>query len=377
MGSMRTSSVRFAALAAGLALVGGCDGGGGGGDGGGPSGGLALEDVPASSAAILCDTVFGCLGTFGSFFGTPASCLGAYEQGILNGPYQLWQSAIAAGTAAYDAEAAERCAEATSATGCGIAMAGTPEECADVWTGSRMLGETCSIDQECASGAYCNDANCREGRAGICTARVMGGGACTETNECQIGLACERDVCVVPTGNSGGACTEQGDCPLDEQCVGATMTVSGVCTDRASLMTAMLGEPCQLQGDDVVLCVAGASCAVTGFMLPMSATFECLAPVASGASCNAAIPEMCPEGQYCAGAAPLMLMFDGTCTPLPGVGEDCAMGLLGTRCAAGLACVDSRCVQPQANGGPCAMDAECYSGICAGGACVAPQLCTL
>ncbi len=372
---MHSPSLRFAALAAGLALLGACDGGGGG-DGGGPGGGLALEDVPASSAGIICETVFGCLGSFAGFVGTEPACVTTYEQGISNGPYQLWQSAIAAGTTSYDPEAAERCASATSATGCGLLQAGTPEECAAVWSGTRMLGETCSIDQECAVDAYCRGADCPD-TAGICTARAMGGGACTATNECLIGLACERDVCVVPTGNSGGACAEQGDCPLDEQCVGATMTVNGTCTDRSSLMTAMLGEPCQLQGDDVVLCVAGASCAVTGFMLPMSATFECLAPVAAGAACNAAVPEMCPEGQYCAGAAPLMLMFDGTCTPLPTAGQACGMGLLGARCAPGLACLESVCVQPQANGGACEVDGGCYSGRCRGGACVAPQLCTL
>lgn len=347
----------------------GCDGGGGGG-------GLAIEDVPANSSQIICDTVFTCLGSFGSLFGTQPACEATFEQGITNGDYQLWQAAIAAGTASYDPEAAQRCSDATSATGCGLLLAGTPDACADVWIGTRALGETCSIDQECAGEAYCAGADCPT-TSGICTMQSPGGGSCDGNRECQAGLACEDGTCVVPTGNSGGSCADQGDCPLDEQCVGAAMGASGICRNRASLQTAGLGETCELQGDMVILCEDGASCAVTGFMLPMSATLECRAPVAAGAACFAAVPEMCPENQYCQGANPFMLMFEGTCAPLPGVGDDCAMTLFGERCAAGLACVDSRCVQPQANGGPCAADGECYSGRCRGGACVAPELCTL
>lgn len=363
------TSLRWLAM---LAMVtgAGCDGGGGGG------GGLAIEDVPANSASVICDTVFGCLGPYGSLFGTEPACLTLYEQGITNGDYQRWQAVIAAGTATYDAEAAQRCADATSATGCQLLQSGTAAECADVWTGTRALGATCSMDIECVGEAYCNGADC-PGTPGVCTMRSPGGGSCNSNNECETGLACEGRTCVVPTGHSGGACDSQDECPLDEQCVGATDTASGLCRDRASLMTAALGEPCQLQGEMVILCQAGGSCAVTGFELPMSAVFECLAPVATGASCNAAVPEMCPENQYCEGANPFMLAFDGTCAPLPGAGADCATTLFGERCLAGLACVDGRCVQPQANGGACAGDGECYSGRCRGGACVAPELCTL
>ena len=103
---------------------------------------------------------------------------------------------------------------------------------------------------------------------------------------------------------------------------------------------------------------------------------ECLAPVAAGAACNAAVPEMCPEDHYCAGANPFMLRFDGTCAPLPRAGEECGTTLLGERCAAGLVCASPRCVQPQPNGAPCAADAGCYGGRCRGGACVARTLCT-
>ena len=87
---MRLGSALLIAFATLLGL-GGCDDGGGGG------GGLAIEDVPASSSAIICETVFGCLDSFGSLFGTEAACQTSFEQGIRNGDYQLWTAAIAAG----------------------------------------------------------------------------------------------------------------------------------------------------------------------------------------------------------------------------------------------------------------------------------------
>jgi len=363
---MRTTTFTGTALALLLGAT-ACDGGGGG---------LPLEELPESTADAICDQVIPCLGIFADVLGTDTTCHEQTTAGTRNGPFALWEAAIARGTAVYDGEAAEACIAATSAVGCEVVGRPPPAACADVFRGALTLGEVCSNDIECAGPAYCAGAACPD-TSGICTMRVAGGGSCAAPNECTAGMACEGGTCVVPTSSSGGSCNGPGDCPLDEYCAGAMGGSAGTCLDRASLEVASLGDTCNLLGVDVVLCRDGVSCAITGIVPPAGAEFECVADVASGATCNAAVPSMCPSGEYCAGANPLMLMLEGTCTVRPAPGESCGSSLLGEVCAFGSNCVAGTCVTPQANGGACDSDAGCYSGRCRGGACVPPELCAI
>ncbi len=348
--------------------AGGCDGGGGGG--------LPVEQLPEATADAICGQVLSCLGNYSSVLGTDTTCRPQATGVSRNGEHALWLAAIARGTTVYDGEAANACVTATSTVGCEVIGAPAPAACADVFAGTLTLGEACSIDAECAGEAYCAGAACPE-TSGVCTMRSPGGGSCAAQNECVLGLDCEGGICVVPSSNSGGSCEGVGGCPLDEQCVGAMGGGVGTCVNRAMLETAALGDACNLRGEDIVLCRDGISCAVTGFSPPASAIFECVADVASGAPCNAAVPSMCPDGEYCEGANPLMLMFDGTCTRRPGDGEACGSSLLGEVCAFGSNCVAGTCVSPKDNGSACDSDQGCYSDRCRSGVCVAPELCPI
>jgi len=386
--------LRFAGLAliASVSLVACDDGGGGGDDDGGTTGadgavvpgadggidagptGLPIEELPGETARVICDTVFGCLGALGEAFGTLETCNAGFEGALTNAQLEQWRAAIERGTVTYDGVAAEACIEQSGMSGCDILLVPQPDVCAGMFSGTVALGGACSIGEECMGEAYCASADC-PGAAGVCTARSEGGGDCEDNTQCQTGLACDGGTCVIPEPTAGLACTEQGECALDEICVGAMDGATGICEDRASLETAALGEPCELLGDDMVLCTPGGHCAITGFMFPMSVEQECLAEVASGAACNAALPDMCPDGEYCAGTDPMGLDFDGTCEALPGDGEPCADALLGEACAAGVNCVMGTCRQPQANGASCDVDAQCFSANCEGGTCAAPMLC--
>jgi len=351
----------------------GVDGGVPGTDGGGPTG-LPIEQLPGETARVICDAVFGCLGPLGEAFGTPAACNAGFEGALTHAQLEQWRAAIERGTVTYDGTVAEDCIEQSAMVGCDILLAPQPAVCAGMFTGTVAPGGACSIDEECMGEAYCAGADC-PGSSGVCTARSEGGGDCEDNAQCQTGLACDDGTCVIPEPTAGLACAGQEDCALDEICVGAMDGASGVCEDRASLETAAIGEACNLLGDDMVLCTPGGHCAVTGFMFPMDVEQECLEEVASGAACNGSLPDMCPDGEYCAGTDPMGLDFDGTCEALPGDSEPCADTLLGEACAAGVNCVMGTCRQPQANGASCEVDGQCFSGSCDGGTCAAPVLC--
>ncbi|HEV8246893.1 MAG TPA: hypothetical protein VGP93_14040, partial [Polyangiaceae bacterium] len=133
---------------------------------------------------------------------------------------------------------------------------------------------------------------------------------------------------------------------------------TGKCFPAKDLFVGSEGQPCTFFGDTPLLCKTDNSCPLISFT-PM-----CLARVASGGACQLAIPDMCPEGEYC---------NSGTCAPLPGAGEPCAGGVvLKPPCSAYMRCVSGTCRLLGDNGNTCAVAGECYSGVCDAGRCAAP-----
>jgi hypothetical protein len=110
-----------------------------------------------------------------------------------------------------------------------------------------------------------------------------------------------------------------------------------------------------------------------------SATWACGA--AQGDTCRLALPEQCPDGQYCPvdynGLA--RGVSTATCRALPVPGEPCAYRpLLGTilaQCAPYARCDNGRCNALGEVGAFCDDDEQCYTGYCASFQCARSHTC--
>lgn len=341
--------------------------------------GVQLAELPTELATAYCDTFDSCAGSFAAA-AIPGDCqssfTGIFRATLLANSDDL----LARGTVGYDEAQAATCLGEIQDLGCGLLIQATPPSCRQVLTGTIAIGETCSVSPECVGDTYCDSPSCPTSM-GTCATRKANGAACDEDDECVDGLVCEDDSCGPPAGRSGGPCGggTGAQCPLGELCIGESEgEIPGTCTTIDSIQTAALGERCVLQEtaeESPIFCQNGLHCAVTGVdgIMP---SFECVEPTTSGGACFVAAPEMCPSGEYC-NASPRMLMFEGTCTPLPTQGQPCAMVELGIRCAGNLVCAgEMGCVAPQDNGGACTVTAECFSGNCDEGRCSGPPLCS-
>lgn len=167
---------------------------------------------------------------------------------------------------------------------------------------SKALGETCSVNDDCAEG-YCD-----EGGSGTCAAQIADGQACSSSVSCASGscnITCQALVahggpCTTPSGcadfgdtcngisltctaygKAGAACFNHADCSQELTC-----DTTQHCAARPKL-----GDACS----NNVQCI-GASWCDTSVM-------KCVAPKANGASCESS--DECTSG-YCPSA--------GTCT---------------------------------------------------------------
>jgi hypothetical protein len=90
-------------------------------------------------------------------------------------------------------------------------------------------------------------------------------------------------------------------------------------------------------------------------------------------TCSLAVPDVCPEGQYC------KLLPDtiagGTCTVLPADGQPCAEAIAGPECAPITRCENGTCRSLKASGASCQSDDSCYSDECVAGSCVIETPC--
>lgn len=333
--------------------------------------GIALEDLPAAYAEEVCSQAEACLGALGELFFDRAQCVQDVTSSGEQGSLPQMQAAIDAGTVVYHSDRAQECVDAIAAAGCEIFSNQPIEACEDMFEGSVDEGGACNIDEECAGAdLYCENDAC----PGACAPRLGAGSECANDGECGDALVCDEglDTCEAP-GAGGAACGggTEPDCAIGLACWGGDEMAGepGECTDLAALMTEAEGDACDLI--DGPLCEPGLSCVVTSVM--PAPVFECQAEVASGAACNLALPDACPDEEYCAGAEPMTGDIEGNCEPLPGDGEACAPTF--PTCATGAACIDETCVVLRDVGGDCEDDDWCHSGTCADGACAEPAAC--
>jgi len=153
-------------------------------------------------------------------------------------------------------------------------------------------------------------------------------------------MASVRKVCVEP--DPGIDCNFDTDCRLTEYCViPEGPDTSGTCTPAPGAT-----EPC----GNGVTCEAGLGCNLS------STLCEALPEESSPCAAGPQGPFLCAAGLGC---------FPDACAPLPGLGEECSIGL--PNCEAGLACafeVDgSICREPVGEGEGCANDASCQEGL--------------
>ncbi len=184
----------------------------------------------------------------------------------------------------------------------------------------------------------------------------------------------ETNRCVAPAA-SGELCQQgEPDCAPGYGCLGedGEAKTPGTCVALDEGFSAQLGEACSLATQ---LCEPGKSCEVQAVVPQL--TTECVAKVASGAACGVAIPDECPDSEYCV-VAPLTLR--GTCTPRPEAGEPCGVPSYdrqGTRslCAPYARCDKGVCRDLAKLGETCSTNDTCYSGRCADTACVSSNGC--
>jgi hypothetical protein len=246
--------------------------------------------------------------------------------------------------------------------------------------GTVALGGDCSESLEC-QGA---DTYCKAGGAcpGRCAARESAGGPCGVNDDCAAGLRCDRDsankeewVCYEPArpGDRCGGGTAP-ECEPGLICLGedSDQGRSGNCRTTSEAFSGSSGDRCIL---DSPFCQADLRCVIESVDVATgNITTRCGAPVASGAACKMAYPDVCPFDEYCA-VPPQSL--DGTCRPKPGAGQACAARGDDPPdiCAPGTRCDGGQCRPRQRLGGSCQGGSVCYSELCLDGGCAPAGAC--
>lgn len=362
-----------AAISAVFALGSGCSGDTSAGNGGGT--GPTIDQVPGLYADALCQLVSKCLGaTLTNAFLHGEDCKTLVEKQIQQDAFSVVPTSVKENRIVYRPDHVNACIAAIKARTCAQFSDRAPDECNQALEGTIADGAECSIDNECVPGSFCDaQTQC----PGKCKTRLLAGDKCSRDDDCQSGLVCSADtgLCVAPAGK-GESC-EGGvapPCQFGLLCLGAKAPAPGKCTDPAQVLTAAVGAACDpTNASGPQLCAEGSDCAAMAIS-GATVTWQCVSPVASGAACHPAFPDMCPDNQYC--NVPAMSLA-GTCTDLPAANAPCATESVGGKqCVAGLVCDGTICRELQSLGSPCNINDGCYSKTCVNGGCVRSDFCT-
>lgn len=338
--------------------------------------GAAFAEIVPVYAEAYCGVLARCLppALAGLAFGG-ADCDARVIASLEDSELEEIQGAIDAGRVVYDPTKVDACFAMIEAVACTDSGARLFDEgpCGAVVTGTVTEGGDCGLDAECAGDTFCDRTT---GCPGTCTKARGAGEGCDRDEQCLAPLSCDEDTmkCATP-GKAGDSCGGgvSPDCTLGLFCAGddPDMMKAGTCKTTSEVFAAANGATCDF--DTTQLCMDGLACVVS--VSGMTPTFACSEPVASGASCNFAIPSQCPAGEYCDGINLMTGDVDGTCTPLPGDGQPCARHY-GAACAGDLVCdMDRRCHPLGRIDDPCVSGGGCASGRCVAEKCVRPERC--
>lgn len=339
-----------------------------GGDGSGAETGITLDELPAKYAAAFCDVFTGCIGDVWSIFRPGEDCLKTFGPRVDEELAPL-ADAIKAGRVKYDGTKVQACLDDLTARDCDALSEREPASCQAAVEGTVKEGGDCTLDEECEGEQYCKLGDTCPGK---CAAYEPAGGACVGDDNCKSGLKCDDNGHCVAPGKKGDACKQgEPDCGDGMICLGedSKTKTPGTCYSITEAFAGKEGDACSFDGQ---LCEAGSSCEITK-VAPLGGT--CVARVKSGAECHAALPDECPDSEYCALSAANPLM-PGKCTTKPAAGEKCGAALGGSEvCAPYTRCDNGVCRDIAHAGEDCTVNTTCYSDHCVGGACVLSNSC--
>ena len=330
--------------------------------------GPSIDELPAKLAEVVCGVAARCLGPSLPLFLRGEDCVTLNTRTIADGDIGASKRLVAEGKLVYDATKVQGCLDAYKAGGCAQLENRAPDACHAVFSGKVAPGSPCGAGPECEQGSFCQAG---AGCPGTCATRKAAGLACVSDDACVDGLACVRGVCAARVGD-GAACSDSGAaCKSELLCIEKNDAKVGVCRSPTTVFVATNGTACDLSKGPY--CAIGSVCQLDTIS-GSGATFVCTPPVASGAKCKVAVPDACPESEYCAvdfNAKPPIL--EATCTKRPTAGESCALS--SARCAPYQVCEKGVCREKQRLGGACESAQGCYSKICKGGVCAEGLAC--
>lgn len=341
-----------------------------------------LDGFLASYAKAVCETSERCWSSLAEGYESfGQSCAEVWEVRLKQGAFSNLAAAIADGRIEYDADAAQACLDAIGALSCEDDLdVNLGDDCEGAFVGSLEAGADCTLDVECGAGLQCVvGASC----PGTCGPRVPLGGACTRENRCEAGLACltdaqEQGTCIV-LSRPGESCSSPRSCPTFYTCLDLDSSdpeSTGTCEPRDQLFSAKLDEPCAFGGAPGRLCEPGLVCSYGDEA--GSLTGVCRELVGSGEGCTLALPEPCPDGEYCRISDLKATPLAGVCSKRPELGDACANpGGFPVACPINAYCSEQTgvCEACKPLGETCAKDDNCLSLTCANQKCAAPLEC--
>jgi hypothetical protein len=288
-----------------------------------PIGDVALAELPEALELAVCQFEARC-----GLMPDVATCREVFDAATTD-VAQLAAFATA-GRLTYDATKAGTCLTAYRDAACVWDAAGglgPAAVCDEVFTGDKIAGVACLVDEECLGALVCETTACAGGCCeGICKAKV---------DPIAIGGDC-----------LAGPCADGAYCRLD----GATG--SATCAARVAV-----GESCAA----VDACAVGSACKIeAGAVAGL-----CVRIADGGESCDPALVDGCAGiDQWCDPAS-------STCVTRKSIGAACGRD---GECVEAAACLGGTCAQrpkpgeacgAEATGGGCLGDLPCVSGLCA------------
>ena len=301
-------------------------------------GGLDVDEYAGQLAAARCGYQVRC-----GLFATLDDCLAEAARTAIDNPNP--KAAVDAGKIAFSEDAAQACLDAYAALSCDTTMQTSAlDVCADVFTGTVPIGETCAFDGECESDSCvvpsCTGVCCQGTCAPARTPPAIGE-PCTFL--CADGAYCTIEGTCAALLPAGAACSDPLACAVGLYCAGYSAMTSGSC--RA---IPHLGEPCE------------SFCAEAGAICD------------SGTCVEAGV-----RGDACTSSAQCSVYYeciDGACATFPALGMPCT-----SRCADGAWCNSGTCEAQKPLSADCLRNDECQTHFClrngAVGACSDVPLC--
>jgi hypothetical protein len=333
--------------------------------------GITLDALPDAYAKAYCSVLERCFGAFYGLITAYEDCEKITAERLRQSGLDALSAAVAGGSVEYHADKVQGCIDSMQSKACADLTERASDACEAAITGTRALGESCELDEECEGSLICD---VKDACPGSCVERYTAGIPCGSDDQCADGLVCSQVTahCVKPAdegeGCGGGV---EAQCAAGLLCKGEDKSKmqAGSCVTLDAVALGGEGDACDPA--TLALCQSGLSCVITA-VNPV--TWACKKPGGAGATCGIGLPEACPVGQYCpvTTADLLAMTVEAKCTPLPSAGEACAPRPFDSlqACAPYERCdTDGRCIGLRNLGQSCDTSDVCYTQRCVSGAC--------